>query len=231
MNSKKIHDIPSSDRPREKAISSGIESLSDSELLALFISTGLKGENAIDIGKRILDSEGNLANLAKLNIKEISKHRGLGTAKSTLIAAAFELGSRVASQELKRVKLDSPKTIYEFTSPQFTGLTQESLRVVLVDAKMQLIRMMEVTRGTQNLTLCHPRDVLHFAIQHQAFGIILLHNHPSGDPTPSSADITMTNKMNQACEMMHIKFHDHIIIGTPSPNQSAYYSFKEYGKI
>jgi len=231
MSSKKIHDIPSSERPREKALTHGIQSLSDPELLALFISTGLQGENAIDIGQRILNSEENLAHLAKLTIKELSKHKGLGVAKSTLIAAAFELGARVASQEIKKVKLDSPRVIYDYTSPMFAGLTQESLRVILVDTKMQLVRMVEVTRGTQNLTLCHPRDVLHFAIQHQAFGIILLHNHPSGDPTPSSADQSMTTKLNQACELMHIKFHDHIIIGTPSSSRSPYYSFRENGKI
>ena len=231
MSPKRIHDLPSESRPREKALTEGISSLSDSELLALFISTGLKGENAIHIGQRLLNNHNNLASLAKLSIRELTKERGLGKAKSTLLSAAFEIGSRVAKQEIKRASLKNPKQIYDYMSPQFAGLTQESLRAILVNSKLQCLKVVEISKGTINQTICHPRDVLHHAIAQQAAGIILTHNHPSGDPTPSGADITITKQLSQACELMQIRLHDHLVIGSPSAGNLPYYSFREHGKL
>lgn len=228
---KKIHDLPTDARPREKAILYGISSLSDAELLAIFIGTGLQGENAIEIGQRLLNKHGSLANLAKLTIKELSKEKGLGPAKSTQLSTAFEVGARVANQLIKRTSLKTPKQIYEHMHPQFAGLTQESLRAIMVDTKMMCVHIVEISKGSINQTICHPRDVLHHAITHQAHGIILVHNHPTGDPTPSQADITITNKMKDACELMEIKLHDHIIIGNPTTDNLPYYSFREYGKL
>ena len=231
MSEQRIHDIPTASRPRERAISEGIEALSDAELLALFISTGLQGENAIQIGQRLINDHQHLANLAKLSIKEISKERGLGKAKSTLLAAAFEIGSRVAKQTIVRVQLTTPEQIYNYMHPMFVGATQESLRTILVDTKLHCLKVIEVSKGTLNQTICHPRDVLRHAITHQAAGLILVHNHPSGDPSPSSADTSITQKIAKACELMEISLHDHIIIGSPSENNLPYYSFREYGKI
>ncbi len=228
---KRIQDLPQDARPREKAQQHGIDHLSDAELLALFIGTGLPGENAIDVGQRILQKNGNLANLAKLTIKELAKEKGLGPAKSTLLAAAFEMGGRVAKQAIHRTALKSPQQIYDFMHPMFLGLTQESLRAILVDTKMQCIKVVEISKGTVNQTICHPRDVLHHAISHQAAGLILVHNHPSGDPTPSQADNSVTKTLVKACDLMQIKLHDHLIVGSPSGNQLPYYSFREYGKI
>jgi DNA repair protein RadC len=228
---KRIQDIPKSLRPREKASSLGMKALSDAELLALFINTGFQGKNAIQIGQRLLDQNGSIAELAKLSVKELSKNKGLGPAKSTLIAAAFEIGVRVATQSIQRQQLNSPDVIYEYMLPMFLGLTQESLRAILLDSKMFCIKMVEISKGTINQTICHPRDILHHAIVNQAAGIILVHNHPSGDPSPSQADITVTSRLQEACELMQIKFHDHLIVGQSIAQKKAYYSFKESGKL
>lgn len=227
----RIHDLPNEGRPREKALQHGLSSLSDAELLGLFIGTGMKGENAIQIGQRLLNSHGSLADIARLGIKQLSKQKGLGPAKSTLIAAACEIGARVAKQEVTRTPLVSPDLVYDLINPQISSKSTESVWVLVVDSKLKCLQQVEVSSGTVNQSICHPRDILHAVITHQAPGFILVHNHPSGDPQPSQADYSITETIRKAADIMHVKFHDHIIIGSPQAHTLPYYSFKEYGKL
>lgn len=227
----RIQDIPKPLRPREKAKSLGIASLSDAELLALFIGNGIQGANAIQIGQRLLTEHSSLADIATLSVSEISKSKGLGIAKSTLLTAAFEIGKRVAQQRIQKVALRNPEQIYQHVKPMFIGLVHESLRVILLDPKMHCLKIIEVSKGTTNQTICHPRDILHHAIVNHAHGIILVHNHPTGNPTPSQADLTITEQIKEACQLLQIKLHDHLIIGQASETHPAFYSFRSEGKL
>lgn len=227
----RIQDIPEELRPREKAKSLGIDSLSDAELLALFIGTGMRGENAIQIGQRLLTEHSSLLNIASLSTTEISKSKGLGIAKSTLLSAAFEIGKRVAQQTIQKIHLTNPEQIHQHMKPMFVGLVHESLRVILLNSKMHCLKIIEVSKGTTDQTICHPRDVLHHAVVNHAHGIILVHNHPSGNPSPSQADLLITEKIKAAAELLQVKFQDHLIIGQASKEHPAFYSFRSEGKI
>jgi len=229
--SQRIHDLPKDQRPREKLANHGVTSLSDAELIAIFLGTGVQGESAIEIGARLLRQHGSLANLAQLDFAQLTREHGLGPAKASQLAAAFEIGSRVALQEAHRTALNSPQLVYKLMSPLMQRLRQESLQTILVDSKIRLMKVTEISRGTVNETLCHPREVLQPAIAHHASGIIITHNHPSGDPTPSQADRRMTKMICSACELMQIKLHDHVIIGSPSTSHDSYYSFRENGLL
>ncbi|MDB9741638.1 DNA repair protein RadC [Akkermansiaceae bacterium] len=227
----RIHDIPNELRPREKSLKHGLGSLSDAELLALFIGNGFRGENAINIGQNLLNANQSLAGIAKLSPKQLTKEKGIGIAKATLISAACEMGKRIAKQEITKVALNSPEVIYQMMHPLFTKQTVESVYVLCLDTKLMCIQQTEVTCGTVNQSICHPRDVLHEVITNQAHGFILVHNHPSGDPTPSNADHQITKSVSEAASIMQVKFHDHIIIGSPREGKSPFYSFNQEGKM
>lgn len=230
--SQRIQDIPEEFRPREKAIKYGLNNLSDAELLALFIGNGMHGENAIQLGQRILNNYESLSGVAKLSSKQLSKEKGIGPAKSTLIAAACEMGKRISKQEVTKLPLNSPEVIYELISPLFANLSIEVVYVLAVDTKLMCIKQVEISRGTVNQSICHPRDILHPVITHQAHGFILVHNHPTGDPTPSNADHQITKSIKEAAELMQVKFHDHIIIGGCSKkNKLPFYSFRQSGNL
>lgn len=224
--SERIRDLPDELRPREKALKLGIFSLSDAELLALFIGQGVKGENAIQVGQRILDRYQSLAEIAKQEVKELSTHKGIGIAKGTLISAACELGRRISSQEITKKPLNSPELIYELISPYFIGKKTETLLVLVLDSKLHCIHQKEISSGTINQTICHPRDILKPVIMYQAYGFILVHNHPSGNPTPSIADREITDRIKQAAEIMQVHFLDHLIIGSPDDKSAHFYSFR-----
>ena len=220
------------DRPREKLMLKGKQNLSDAELLALFIGNGMHGENAIQLGQRILNTHQSLSALAKLNSKQLSKEKGIGPAKSTLIAAACEMGKRISKQEVTKLPLKSPEIIYDLISPLFANLSIEVVYVLAVDTKLMCIKQVEISSGTVNQSICHPRDILHPVITHQAHGFILVHNHPSGDPTPSKADHQITKAIKEAAHLMQVKFHDHVIIGSHSKkNTSPFYSFRQSGNL
>jgi len=222
----RIQDLPEELRPREKLTKHGASSLNNAELIAIFLGTGVPGENAIQIGQRLLSNHGNLHDLAKLDVTQITAEHGLGPAKACQLAAAFEIGSRLAEQRMTRCPLRSPEDVYRLMAPKLQHLRVESLQVILTDTRLKCMRSQEITRGSVNETICHPRDILQPAIAHQAHGIFIVHNHPSGDPTPSQADKIITKRIRQACELMQIKFHDHVIIGYPG-SDTPYYSFQE----
>jgi DNA repair protein RadC len=230
MNTR-INDLPDELRPREKMSRQGPGSLSDAELLAIFLRVGVKGESAIEVGRRLLATHGGLAALGKIEIAQLSTERGLGLAKAAQLAAAFELGSRVARERATHVPLDSPEAVYAIFAPQMRHLRCESLRIALLDSRLRTTRFVTISDGSINETIAHPRDILHPAVLHRAYGFHLVHNHPSGDPSPSRADRELTSRIAEAAALLQINFLDHIIIGSPSNLHDSYFSFQEAGLL
>jgi DNA repair protein RadC len=228
----RIHDIPEEDRPRERLLRLGAGALSDAELLAIFINTGVKGENALQVAQRLLREQGSLRNLSRIEAVELSRMRALGPAKAAHLAAAFELGRRAEQQEAREVPLNTPEHAYRFIGSELQALNHESVRVLLLNTRLCLMRHEELFRGTINETTAHPREVIQKALAHKAYAFILVHNHPSGDPMPSDADRRLTRRLKDAADLFNIVFVDHLIIGTPSESRSQpYFSFKECGML
>jgi DNA repair protein RadC len=230
--SQRIQDMPESERPREKMERHGAAALSDAELLALFFRTGLPGLSAIDIGRLLLRKYGSLTALSRQKTSEIQKQKGLGPAKAMDLAAAFELGKRLAREETVQQKMDTPEKIVALLGPELRAEPCEVLKVVLLSTRGTLLAVEEISRGGLTETIAHPREVLQAAMRHSAFAFILVHNHPSGDPTPSAADLTLTHRVRDAAGLMLIQFADHVIIGAPSADRPlGYHSFRERGMI
>ncbi|MFT3991791.1 MAG: DNA repair protein RadC [Luteolibacter sp.] len=227
----RIQDIPFDERPREKLAQLGPQALSNSELMALFISTGTKGRSAITIGRDLLNKFGSMSALGSLPVSELAREKGLGLAKASKLAAAFELGARVAREQVRRIPLKTPELIYEYFSPRLMNLSHEEVHVAVLDTRLHHIGTTAISIGTVAESLAHPRDILRPVITRNAFGFILVHNHPSGDPSPSRADHHITKRLIEASELMQVKFLDHLIIGHPSEGRPGYFSFREAGII
>ena len=226
-----INDLPEDERPREKLARLGAGALSDAELLAIFLRVGVVGESASEVCQRLMRTYGSLSQLSRLNIKELVKEHGIGPAKAAQLGASFEIASRVAKESLTSTSLSKPRLIYNAMAPQLRHQSVESLHVMLTDTQLNHIRTFCISQGTVNQTVCHPRDILHPAIQHQAYGFVLIHNHPSGNPSPSYADDSMTKNVIKAAEIMQIRFVDHIIIGQSIDGRDPYYSYRESSDI
>lgn len=230
VDTTRIREMPQDERPREKAEHHGIEVLSDAELLAIFIRTGLPGKNALDVARDLLKSCGGFENISRCTPKEIRSHaKGIGAAKSIELAAAFEIGKRLARGKSLAPLMDTPKRIFDAFGGEMMALRQESLRVLLLDSKLRLIRAEEISRGSLNECLAHPREIFRQAYIHSAYGIAIIHNHPSGDPTPSAADLRITRNLAEAAKLLQITLLDHVILGSPDGGRSPYYSFREAG--
>jgi DNA repair protein RadC len=229
--SDRIQDMPFDERPREKLALLGPAALNNAELMALFIASGTKGRSAIDLGRDLIAKYGSLSALGGIPVSELAKDRGLGLAKASKLAAAFELGARVAREQLAHAPLDTPERILEAFGPQMAHLSQEQVVVVTVDTRLKHQGSTVVSLGTVNESNAHPREILRPVITRDAYGFILIHNHPSGDPSPSRSDEATTRRLVEAANLMQVRFIDHIIIGKPSPGRAAYYSFREAGLI
>ena len=229
----RIHDIPENDRPRERLLRLGPQALSDAELLALFINTGTKGENALQIGQRILRDYKSLRDLSRLDPAILRKIKALGPAKTALLAAAFELGRRSAQEPSHaEIVLDRPQSIFDYIGPEMQALGHESVRIILLNTKLAVMRSEEVFKGSLNECIAQPRDLLRKVIIHNAYGYILVHNHPSGDPSPSEADRSLTRRVREASTAIGTHLMDHLIVGTTSPSRKVpYFSFKEHGML
>jgi DNA repair protein RadC len=231
MTTPTIRELPEQERPREKLASLGASALTDSELIAILLRTGMKGKNAVDLARQLVAQFGSLSALAKAAVSEIAKVKGIGLAKAVQLAAAFGLGSRLAKESLVRMTLDRPELIYELLAPEMRQLVKESLRVVLLDTKLCLLRIEEISIGSLNECIAHPREILRPAVQHNAYAFILVHNHPSGDPTPSDADRRLTIRISEAAHLLQMQLFDHLIIGSPMEGRMPYFSFREAGII
>ncbi len=229
MSAPKIRELPEQERPREKLAALGANALSDSELIAILLRTGLPGANAVDVARQLLMRFGSLSQLARANVTELAVIKGVGPAKAVQLAAAFGLATRLARETLVRTPLDKPQLVYDLLGPEMRQLGKESLRIVLLDTKLHLLRDEEVSLGSLNECLAHPRDIFRPAIVHNAYAFIIAHNHPSGDPTPSEADRRLTLRIAEAARLLQITFFDHIIVGAPSLDRPPYFSFREAG--
>ena len=229
MGTLKIHELPEEERPREKLALRGAAALSDSELIAILLRTGLPGANAVDVARQLLTRYGSLSALARCSVAELSEIKGVGPAKAVQLAAAFGLASRLARESLVRTKMDTPELIHDLLGAELRALHRESLRVVLLDTKMHLLRVEEISLGTVNESLAHPREIFRPALIYSAFGIIVVHNHPSGDPTPSDADRRLTMRLAEAANLLQIRLFDHVIVGTADNGRQPWFSFREAG--
>ncbi len=226
-----MKEMDRSQRPRERMQEHGPEVLSDQELLALLLRTGSSTEDVMQLARRILSEAGSVGNLSRLSVRELQEHKGVGPAKACELAAVFELGRRAAREKWSKQKLDSPEAVHELMAAEMSGLRQETLQVLLLDTRHRLMRRANVSTGNVNEAIADPREILRPAIVHNAYGLILVHNHPSGDPTPSQSDRTMTRSIASACQLMRVSLVDHVIIGTPSPDHPAFFSFREAGLL
>jgi len=231
LTSSRIQDMPQHLRPREKLARHGAAALKDDELLALFISSGTKGASAIEIGGNLLRRYGSMAALGGLSVSQLAKEKGLGLAKASKLAAAFELGIRIAQEQMRSVALDTPQQIYNFFGPQMAHLAREHVLVAVLDSRLHHIGTEIVSMGTVNESKVHPREIFRPVISRGGFGFILLHNHPSGDPSPSVADQLITKNILSASNFMQINMIDHLIIGRPAIGRVAYFSFREAGQL
>lgn len=226
-----IQELPPHERPREKLLARGIDSLTDAEILAILLRTGISGKNAVALAQDLLAQYGSLTQLARTPAHELASHHGLGQAKAVQLSAAFGLGARLASEKASREVLDAPELIYQLLWQEFRLLDRESLRVVLLDTRYRLIAVREVSRGTLNESLAHPREIFKPAITHSAYAFVLAHNHPSGDPSPSDADLRLTRKVGEGARLLQIQMLDHLICGVACTGKPGYFSFKEAGLL
>ena len=231
MQPLKIREMPKEERPREKLAAHGAAALTNPELIAILLRTGVPGENVIEVARKLLNKYGSLTGLSRCTVDELSKIKGVKFAKAVQLAAAFGLGQRLAKEKFSEEKLDSPEAINELVGPELRRLRKESLRVILLDTRYRLIRVEEVSLGSINESIAHPRDVFRPAVIASAYAVVIVHNHPSGDASPSQTDHNMTRRLAEAAELLQIKFLDHIIIGSPSERNSGYFSFKEAGVL
>ena len=229
--SPRIQELPADERPREKLANLGAGALADSELIAILLRVGMKGMSAIDLGRKLLVQFENLGGLARASVQEIASVKGVGPAKAVQLAAAFGLAGRLARETLARTPMNSPALIYELLGAELRQLGKESLRVVLLDTRLHLLRVSEISLGSLAECIAHPRDIFRTVIEHNAYGFILVHNHPSGDPSPSDADRRLTIRIAEAARILQVNFCDHVILGIPAPGRSPYFSFKEAGII
>ena len=229
MRSLTIHELPDQDKPREKLLRRGTDSLTDAEILAILLRTGIPGCNAIDLAQKLLRSYGTLSLLARCTVAELSNFKGIGAAKALQLVAAFGLGTRLSAEQTFSEPLNQPESVYRLLGGEMRLLDRESLRAVLLDTRFRLIAIREISKGTVNESLALPREIFKPAITHSAYAFLLVHNHPSGDPAPSDADLRLTRRIAECARMLQVQFVDHLIVGSPQDGRPGYFSFKEAG--
>ena len=209
-----IEHWPSAERPRERLYWNGPEALADAELLALQLGSGTRGRNALDVAREMLAAYGSLSDVASCEAVELARLPGVGPAKAARLAATFELSRRLRARVPgARTVLSGPAEVYAAFGPLMEDLKHEVFRIALLDAQNGLLRDRIVSAGTLSASLVHPREVFKPAILESAASIILLHNHPSGDPTPSREDIRLTRQLVECAQMLDLRIHDHVIVG------------------
>ncbi len=218
---------PVGERPREKMVKGGAAALSDAELMALILRSGAGGVTAVDLAKSLLIAFGGLRQIATRSVQELLHHRGVGETKGAALLAAFELGRRlVAEGPAERSQIRGPDDVARIYTPLLRDRRQEVFKVLLLDSANHLLRDVEVSTGILNSALVHPREVFRAAIAEPAASVILLHNHPSGNPEPSTEDLQITRQLVEAGKIMGIPVHDHIVLG-----DGVYASFAERGLL
>jgi len=224
----KIKEMPSWERPRERLRSLGAQALSTTELIATVLGSGGKGSSALSCAQFMLEQAGgSLGRLGSLPLASLTRIRGVGRARATAVHAALELGRRMAGEARDAgVPLRGPRDVVAVFSPRLQDAPVEEFHVAILDAQHRLERDVLITRGLLNSSLVHPREVFREAIAERAAAVILVHNHPSGDPTPSAEDREVTEQLVAAGRLLDIPVHDHIIVG-----RGRYVSFAEAGLL
>ncbi len=221
----RIGDMPSEDRPRERLAQSGADALNTAELLAILLRTGLEGENAVRLAERLLNTNGGLAGLLRMSYADLCGVKGIGPAKAAQLKAAVELGRRLAAASPEeRPVISSPADAARLLMYEMRSLAQEEVRVLLLDTRNRWMGTVPVYKGSLNTSMIRVGEVYREAVRQNAASIIVVHNHPSGDPSPSPDDVAVTRLMVEAGRLLDIPLHDHIVIG-----QQRYVSLKERG--
>jgi len=218
-----IKDLPQTEKPRERFLEYGAKKMSDEELIAILLRTGTKSQSAKTLATSIICEAKGIKNLSEIGINRLSKIKGIGTTKAITLLAAIELGNRIYAIKPKyHSKINSADVVYQLFHEELKNSKQEQLIVLILDNKNKLLSAKTVFIGTINSSIVHPREIFKSAISESASGLILVHNHPSGDSTPSLKDDMFTIEMQKASTFLEIPLIDHIIIG-----HNNYYSYKE----
>jgi len=220
-----IKEMPEAERPRERLEKCGAEALSSHELVAILLRTGTDRISALDIAKNILAEVKDARGLRDKTVEELALFHGVGKAKAVTILAALELGKRALSEEKGLVRIASAADVFHLVKDDLSGWKQEVLVALYLDLKNQLIARKQLFVGGLNQSLVHPREIFKYAVKFSAYSVILVHNHPSGDPEPSRQDLEVTEALERAGELLQIKVTDHVIVAG-----NRYVSIKDYEK-
>ncbi len=228
----RLKDQPASERPRERLVERGPNALTEAELIAILLRTGVKGKNVVLVGQELLKRyDGSLTALASATVDELKQVSGVGRDKAATLAAAFALAKRMEQERrADSPMLDNPATVVDYLRETNRLKNVESFQVALLNTRKRLIRVEDISQGLLDTILVHPRDVFRAAIAANAAGVVLIHNHPSGDPAPSEADIKVTRDLIRAGQLLKIEVVDHVIIGRATPERTKdYSSLRELG--
>ncbi|HZW02477.1 MAG TPA: DNA repair protein RadC [Anaerolineaceae bacterium] len=221
----RITDLELNDRPRERMERLGPGSLSTAELLAILLRVGVQGENAVQLGQRLLNELGGLHGIQRAPFQEVCQRKGVGPAKAAQIKAAIEIGNRLRVENPQdRPVVHSPSDAAELVRYEMSGLEQEELWVILLDTRNRVLQIEKIYRGSLNSSSVRVGELFRAAVQRNAAGVIVVHNHPSGDPTPSPEDVALTRALVQSGKLLDIELLDHLVIG-----QGRFVSLKERG--
>jgi len=226
-----IKEWPEDERPRERLMKLGADALSEAQLLAIVLATGeaSSGQSALDLAMYLVRTFDGLRALDAASIAELCQIKGIGPAKATAIKAALELGKRLLGEPVQRhLKVTSPQDLVNYFQPRLQHLRKEVFKAVLLNTKHQMLKDVTVSEGSLSASLVHPREAFLPAIKESAAAVIFLHNHPSGDPTPSTEDKELTLRLAEVGQLVGISVLDHIIIGSGSP---GYISFRDAGLL
>jgi len=227
----RLKDQPASERPRERLVARGPDALTHAELIAILLRTGVKGANVVRVAENLLQRFGSLNGLALASVDELRGIAGIGRDKAATLVAAFALARRMEQERREESPvLDNPPTVVSYMRETNRLKNVESFQVLLLNTRKKLIRVEEIADGTLDTLLVHPREVFRAAITANAAGVVLVHNHPSGDPAPSEADIKTTRDLIRAGQLLKIEVVDHVIIGRASAGRAKdYTSLRELG--
>ncbi|MFQ5586423.1 MAG: DNA repair protein RadC [Thermodesulfobacteriota bacterium] len=222
-----IKEWPEDDRPRERLLKHGPESLSDAELLAIVLRTGGRERSAVDYAKGIISTYGDFMGLGEVSVQELCRIKGVGLAKAAQIKAAIEIGKRFSATPFKAGEpFTCSRAVYDHFHEILRGKKKENFLVVLLDGKNRKLREVSISEGCLTSSIVHPREVFNPVVKDSAAAVILVHNHPSGDPTPSKEDREITKRLKEVGELLGVKVLDHIVIGS-----GRYVSFADEGML
>lgn len=230
----RIQDLAVGERPQERLEQLGAGALSDTELLAMLLRTGQKGLSVVGMSQQLITEAGSLAGLTRWREADFRRIKGIGHVKALQMLTVMEIARRVLGAHVEpNPVLNRPELIFAHFRPLVTGLSVEKFWVLCLNRKNRLLKQVEITSGTATSSLAHPREVFREVIHQGATAAVCVHNHPSGDPAPSAADVQVTRQLREAARTLDIDLQDHVIVGQPAadPRGTGYYSFREAGVL